>query len=205
MALTGILLCLFLIIHVAGNLTLFVGQEAFNAYVETLSKVKPLVRIIEVILALIFIGHIINAVILTIQNRRSTAEKYLINKAGENSTLSSRTMFVTGSVIFLFLILHLGTIWRQFQIHHEGGQFYSIVMSSQYGFGSIIFTILYLAGMFLLGFHLRHGFQSAFQTFGWNHSKYKPLISCISVLFWLIIPLAFATIPIYFGLLGGGN
>ena len=80
MALTGILLCLFLIIHVAGNLTLFVGQEAFNAYVETLSKVKPLVRIIEVILALIFIGHIINAVILTIQNRRSTAEKYLRNK-----------------------------------------------------------------------------------------------------------------------------
>lgn len=205
MAITGILLCLFLIVHVIGNLVLFAGPHAFNAYVEALSSVKPLVRALEVVLALLFIWHIFNGVRLTIENRKATPEKYLMNNAGENSKLTSRTMGLTGSLIFIFLVTHLGTIWRQFQLEHGGGEFFDIIISGQFGFGNIYYTLIYIVAMALLAFHLRHGFQSAFQTFGWNHSKYKPLISGVAVFFWLIIPLAFMSIPIYFGLLGGGN
>jgi succinate dehydrogenase / fumarate reductase, cytochrome b subunit len=205
MAITGILLCLFLIVHVIGNLVLFAGPHAFNTYVETLSSVKPLVRALEVVLALVFIWHIFNGVRLTIENRKATPEKYLMNKAAENSKLTSRTMGLTGSLIFIFLVTHLGTIWRLFQLEHGGGKFYDIIISGRFGFDNIYYTFIYIFAMALLGFHLRHGFQSAFQTFGWNHSKYQPLISCVAVFFWLIIPLAFMSIPIYFGLLGGGN
>ncbi len=205
MAVTGTLLCLFLIIHLVGNLFLFAGAESFNNYVGTLSGFKPVVRVIEVILAAIFIGHIINAIRLTLDNRRAKPEKYLVNKAGETSTLPSRTMGVTGSIIFIFLVVHLSTIWYQFQAAHESGEFFSIVISDNIGFGNIIVTFLYIIAMGLLGFHLRHGFQSAFQTFGLGKSRWKPLIDAIAVFFWLIIPLGFVSIPIYFGLIAGGN
>jgi succinate dehydrogenase / fumarate reductase cytochrome b subunit len=80
MAVTGFALILFLIIHLAGNLTLYGGKEAFNSYVGTLDIVKPLIRIIEVILALVFIAHIINGLRLWLQNRTArpvvAAESY---------------------------------------------------------------------------------------------------------------------------------
>ncbi|NQU66404.1 MAG: succinate dehydrogenase cytochrome b subunit [Candidatus Marinimicrobia bacterium] len=205
MAITGVLLCLFLIIHLIGNLFLFAGPHAFNTYVETLSAVRPIVRSIELILTLIFLGHIFNGIRLIIANRQATSVKYAVNKARENSTIVSRTMGITGSVIFIFLAVHLSTIWYTFQLEHGGGKFFDIVMSNNIGFGNLIVTIFYMIAMFLLGFHLRHGFQSAFQTFGWNHTKYKSIIEVVAVFFWLILPVGFLMIPLYFGLLGGGN
>lgn len=204
MATTGILLCLFLIIHLIGNLFLFGGAEAFNGYVTTLSAVRPVVRVIEAVLVLLFFFHIFNAVRLTIENRRSKPIRYTVNEAAQNSDLTSRTMFVTGSILFLFLVVHLSTFWWQFQIEHEGGQFYAIVMGPGIGFANILVTALYAVAMFILGFHLRHGFQSAFQTFGIRYNKYGKLIEAVAVFFWLIIPLGFLSIPVYFGLLKGG-
>ncbi|NOZ75124.1 MAG: succinate dehydrogenase cytochrome b subunit [FCB group bacterium] len=205
MATTGLLLCLYLVIHLLGNLFLFAGPEAFNAYVEGLSSLKPLVRFIEVILTLIFLGHILNALQLTLNNRKSSGEtSYTRYEANSVSAVSSRFMGVTGSIIFIFLVVHLQTIWFTFQTHHEEGQFYQVVTGNEIGFGNPVYAIFYLVAVFLLGFHLRHGFQSAFQTFGIRYNKYGKLIEAIAVLFWLIIPVGFATIPIYFGFLKGG-
>lgn len=204
MAVTGLLLCSFLIIHLIGNLVLYAGPEAFNGYVGALSGLKPVVRVIEVILTLIFIGHIFNAIRLTFENWRSTEKKYEVSGAGATSSLSSRFMGITGSIIFIFLVVHLSSIWWQFQLQHEGGRFYDIVMSTGIGFGNIFITLLYIVAMFLLGFHLRHGFQSAFQTFGIRYNKYGKFIVWVSAIFWLLIPLGFVSIPIYFGLLKGG-
>lgn len=204
MAVTGILLCLFLIIHLVGNLFLFAGPEAFNSYVSTLDVIKPLIRVIEVLLALIFIGHIINALRTTLENRRSNPGKYDVSKAGETSTISSRTMGWTGSVLFIFLVVHLSTIWWRFQFLHEEGQYFGVVMGNEVGFGNIAVTLLYAVAMFLLGFHLRHGFLSAFQTFGLRYNKYGQFLEWIAILFWLIIPLGFLSIPIYFGFMKGG-
>ncbi len=205
MATTGLLLSLFLVIHLFGNLFLYAGPDLFNLYVERLSSLKPLVRVIEVLLTLIFLVHIINALQLTLRNRKSAGDtSYNQSKANEVSPVSSRFMGVTGSIIFIFLVVHLQTIWFTFQTHHEEGQFYDIITGNDVGFGNPVYAVFYLIAMFLLGFHLRHGFQSAFQTFGIRYNKYGKLIEAIAVIFWLIIPVGFATIPIYFGFLKGG-
>jgi len=75
MAITGLLICAYLVIHLFGNLFLYAGAEAFNTYVHALSSVKPIVRVIEVILVLIFLGHIVSGLRLTIENRRSKFQK----------------------------------------------------------------------------------------------------------------------------------
>lgn len=202
MATTGLLLCLYLVIHFVGNLMLFGGEDTFNAYVDTLATIKPLVRVIEVLLALIFIGHIFFGVKLSAENKKASPYKYALNKAGENSTIFSRSMGITGSLLFIFLITHLSTIWYWFQAEHSSTNFYEIVVGDTVGFGNPIITAMYSVAMILLGFHLYHGFQSAFQTFGLRYNKYSRLIEVIAVLFWFIIPAGFFTIAFYFGVLG---
>lgn len=205
MAATGILLCLYLIVHIIGNLFLFAGPEVFNLYVEKLSSVKPVIRAIEIILALIFLNHIFLGSKLTIENRKATAQKYHVNSASENSSLFSRNMFLTGSILFIFLITHLSTFWYLFQTQHSEGNFYNIVMGDTVGFGNPLIATLYSCAMILLGFHLRHGFQSAFQTFGIRYNKYSGLIEKTAMIFWFIIPMGFLTIAVWFGFLGGGQ
>ncbi len=204
MALTGSLLILFLIIHLIGNLTLYGGREAFNGYVETLEVVKPIVRVIELILALIFIFHIFNGIRLWWENKKANPGKYVINANKEITTFSSRTTIVTGSIIFIFLVMHLSTFWYQFNVsgHPESGafEFYDIVV---YWFNQPVYSILYVVAVLLLGFHLNHGFQSAFQTFGWNSKRYFPTIKLIGTIYAIVISLGFASIPIYFLLTGG--
>jgi succinate dehydrogenase / fumarate reductase cytochrome b subunit len=139
-----------------------------------------------------------------LENRSATPQKYKVNSAGENSSFFSRNMFIVGSILFIFLITHLSTFWYIFQNQHDEGNFYNIVMGNTVGFGNPIITTLYCIAMILLGFHLRHGFQSAFQTFGVRHNKYSGLIETIAILFWLIIPLGFLSIAVWFGIVGGG-
>ncbi len=205
MAITGSFLLVFLVIHFIGNITLFFGAEAFNAYVATLDIIKPLIRVIEAVLLTAFILHIVNGFRLWLENKRARGGVYKINGSPDNSSLFSRTMFITGSVVFIFLVLHLGTFFWKFNIHYpenlEHHQYYTIVRS----FLQIPwYSILYIIAVLLLGFHLNHGFQSAFQTFGWNHNRYTPVIKKIGTIYAVIMALGFASMPIYF-LLGGGN
>src|SRR3989339_471797 len=117
MAVTGGFLLMFLVIHLVGNITLFFGQNAFNGYVLTLDVVKPLIRVIEVVLLAAFLLHIFNGFRLWIENKRARGVTYKINGSSENSTLFSRTMFVTGSIIFIFLVLHLATFFWRFNVY----------------------------------------------------------------------------------------
>ncbi len=204
MALSGLFLCAYLVIHLIGNLMLFAGPEIFNSYVEALSSVKPLVRAIEVLLVGLFLTHILLSIKLTRDNSTSSAIKYDMNKAGENSGFFSRNMGFTGSILFIFLVTHLSTIWYQFQTQHEAGNFYGIVVGDTIGLGNPYITALYCIAMVLLGFHLRHGFQSAFQSFGIRYNKYSGLIEAVAVFFWLIIPAGFLSIALYFGIIGAG-
>jgi succinate dehydrogenase / fumarate reductase cytochrome b subunit len=206
MALTGSLLILFLIVHLAGNLTLYGGEEVFNSYVHTLEGVKALVRIAEVILAALFLLHIINGFRLWIENKIARPQKYKINGTSKNTDIFSRTMVQTGSVIFIFLVIHLATFWYSFNFsgHPVDGsyEFYDIVV---YFFQKAWYVILYIIAMILLGFHLNHGFQSFFQTFGWNHKKYFPFVQKFGTVFSIVIAVGFASIPIYFFFFHGGN
>jgi len=205
MALTGIGLILFLIIHLINNLTLFGGPELFNTVVKNLDNIKPLIRVIEVILALIFIFHIYEGVMLWWENKKARPVGYTINSSSKNSDIFSRTMIWSGSITFIFLVIHLRTFWISFNLGNplaESGKYYDIVVGA---FQSPIYSSFYLVAMLLLGFHLNHGFQSAFQTFGWNHKKYFSFVKKLGLAYSVLTALAFASIPIYFLFFFGGK
>ncbi len=207
MAVTGSFLIIFLIVHLIGNLTLYFGEDAFNGYVLTLDVIKPLIRIIELVLLTAFILHIFNGVRLWLENKRARSVNYKVSGSSENSTLFSRTMFVTGSIVFIFLVLHLGTFFWRFNVHDPQGLadnhlYFDIVTGF---FQMWWYAVLYIIAVILLGFHLNHGFQSAFQTFGWNHKKYTPLIKKLGTLYAIIMAVGFASMPIYFFFFYGGN
>lgn len=207
MAVTGSFLLIFLIVHLIGNITLFFGPTAFNGYVSTLDVVKPLIRVIEVVLLAAFVLHIYNGFKLWLENKKAKGIKYQVNGSAENSDVFSRTMFLTGSVIFIFLVTHIGTFFWRFNVHDPMGlanmhQYFDIVV---YFFGIWWYVLLYIVAMVLLGFHLNHGFQSAFQTFGWNHKKYFSFIQKLGTVYAVIMAAGFASMPLYFFFFYGGN
>ena len=121
MAVTGSFLLIFLIIHLVGNITLFFGPGAFNGYVSALDVVKPLIRVIEVVLLAAFVLHIFNGLRLWLENKRARGITYKVNGSKENSTIFSRTMAVTGSIILIFLVSHLATFFWRFNVHDPMG------------------------------------------------------------------------------------
>ena len=199
MALTGLFLIIFLVIHLVGNLQLYFGKEAFNAYVGALAMVKPLIRVIELVLALGFLVHIIYGVTLWWNNRKARPGKYAVNAGSKNSDVFSRTTILTGSVIFIFLIFHLAHFWYPYNFATTNLTLYDVVVG---WFHIPLYSIFYVIAVLLLGYHLNHGFQSAFQTFGWNNSRYFPIVKAVGLIYTLAMTIGFGSIPIYY-LLGG--
>jgi succinate dehydrogenase / fumarate reductase cytochrome b subunit len=195
--LTGFLLISYLVIHLFGNLLIFRGDEgkAFDTYAEILPQIL-VIRIIEIGLFLIFIFHIITAITTWLLNRQARGNAYELQKKNETSAVSSRTMFLTGSIVYIFLVLHMRQFW--FASRYEAGEHFSMYEVVRSTFSEPMYSIFYLIAMFLIGFHLKHGFQSAFQTFGLRDNKYASLIEWVGVIFWLLIPLGFASMPLYF-------
>lgn len=196
MAVTGICLVLFLLGHLSGNFALFYHDNghAFNAYAKFL-KSLPVIKIIEIILASIFLLHILNAVRLYIENNKARNVKYVVNGSSKNTGISSRTMIQTGSIIFIFLVVHLRNFWFEYAIKKSSDNLYEIVVTT---FKDPMYSTIYIVAMILMGFHLYHGFQSAFQTFGWNHKKYTPLVKKLGLLYAVLMSAGFASMPIYF-------
>ncbi|MEQ8359780.1 MAG: succinate dehydrogenase cytochrome b subunit [Cytophagales bacterium] len=202
-ALTGLFLILFLAVHVSGNFTLLKGDggEAFNAYSEFMSA-NPLIQTVAWLTKIFIVLHVVQTIMLTIYNRKARPEKYAFSKPGETSTWSSRNMMFLGSIILIFLILHLKTFWYEF---HYGNvpmtsydtdipDYYAVVAAA---FSELWYVLIYLVALIGLSFHLWHGFQSSFQTLGLNHPRYNPLIHGFGALFAILVPLGFATQPIY--------
>ena len=204
-AITGILFCLFLLFHLVNNLVIYTGEENFNYLVSSLEKIKPLIRLLEAALLTILVVHISNSVYLSIQSRKSGNQTSLSNVKKPNAPLSSRTMLFTGSVLFIFIVVHLSTFWFNFQLTDDHDAYYNMVTNSAIGFGNIFITILYLVAMVILGFHLKHGFSSAIQTLGIKDTSIGKVVSTIGVVFWLFIPAGFFSIAFWFGILNGGS
>ena len=132
-AVSGLLLSFFLVLHLLGNLTLFGGEDVFNGYVHSLKYIKFIVRIAEVGLTIILLAHIVNAAIIAVRNNKANPHSYLINKSDTNSTFFSRNMGLSGTIVLTFLILHLQTFWFRFQ--NDGDlSYYEIVTGDAVGF-----------------------------------------------------------------------
>jgi succinate dehydrogenase / fumarate reductase cytochrome b subunit len=206
MAVAGSFLIVFLVVHLIGNITLYFGPNTFNGYVSALDVVKPAIRVVEIVLLAAFVLHIFNGIRLWFENKKARGTNYKINAASENSTLFSRTMLLTGSIVFIFLVLHLATFFWRFNFYDPSGLasdhlYYTIVVNF---FQIWWYVALYIIAVILLGFHLNHGFQSAFQTFGWNHKKYFPLVKRIGSIYAIVMAFGFASMPIYFFFFYGG-
>jgi len=198
MAVTGLFLTVFLIVHLSGNFILFVGAEAFNKYASFYSDHPKLLLVAEAGLITLFLLHIIMALKLTMENRAARPQAYEM-KNPSDATLASRTMIYTGIITFVFLVWHL--IAFKFGPHHTHAEgLYGVVVDA--------FQVPYIGGlsilaMLLLGFHLNHGIRSVVQTFGLEHAKYTPLVKLIGLLVSLFIGIGFAIIPLYFLVMKG--
>lgn len=201
MALTGLFLVIFLVIHLSGNLQLLIDDEgrAFNIYAKFMTT-NPLIKATSFILYASFIIHIIWAIILTVNNRSARPVSYA--KTNGSSTWSSRNMGILGTIVFIFLVIHLKNFWYVMHwgpitnVNYDGQEYRNLYATVYATFTQWWYVALYVIGMIGLMFHLYHGFASAFQTLGLNHVKYNPVIKFVGVAFAIIVPAVFAAIPI---------
>ncbi len=207
MALTGLFLISFLIVHLIGNLQLLnlskEGQEQFNIYAKFMTSF-PLIKITSYLLYFSILFHAFDGIVLTIQNRKARPDKYTYSRPDKNSIWASRNMGLLGTIVLAFIVLHMGQFWYvmhwgEIGIDALGNKDLATVVISTYKDASmgIVFVLLYVIAMAAVGFHLWHGFASSFQTLGLNHPRYNGLISIVGKTFSVIVPLAFAIIPVY--------
>lgn len=198
MALTGLFLISFLVVHCAINALIFYndGGKTFNIGAHFMGT-NPIIRTIEIFLILGFLWHIVQGLYLWKKNRDARPVKYLVNKGNENSSWYSRSMALMGTIILLFLVVHTSNFWipnRTHQFFH--GEELPLYDMMQEKFQQPIEVIIYLIGCFALYWHLLHGFKSAFQSLGLNHVKYNSLISFSGVAFSVTVPFILAMMPV---------
>ncbi len=213
MGLTGFFLISFLIVHCSINAMIFFndGGQTFNHWGHFMGS-NLLIRTAEIGLFVFLLIHIIQGLLLWKQNKSARPVKYIVTKPNENSKWYSRSMGLLGTLILIFLILHLYHFWTPSRFGGIGNVrslketvlsdynnqpvhdlYNEMLMVFQ---NNLLVVIIYVLGVISLCWHLLHGFQSAFQTFGWNHKKYTPLIKLLGVGYSIIICLLFAMMPI---------
>jgi len=209
-ALTGICLVGFVIVHLVGNLTLFLGNGAINDYAFFLETALHggLRPVAEIALVLLFGVHAWTALSAALQNRRARAQGYAMSRGAggvSHQTLSSRTMSVTGLVLLAFLVLHvaqfrfgIGFEWyvtteSAASVHPVRDLYRTIVECFQ----NPLWLGVYLFVMVLLGFHLRHGVWSAFQTLGILNTPLRRALYVLGAVLAVLLALAFLALPVY--------
>jgi succinate dehydrogenase / fumarate reductase cytochrome b subunit len=205
MALTGIFLIVFLIVHCYVNANVFFtgAEENFNKAAHFMST-NILVRIMEIGLFAGFILHIVQGYLLEASNRARRSTKYAVTAGNKTSKWYSRSMALLGTLILLFLVVHLSDFWVPSRFGHldpvqyDGKDYHNLYLKMDQAFDRGWAVAVYLLGCFSLAWHLLHGFQSAFQTMGWNHSRYTSMIRSIGIGYAVLIPLIFALMPLFF-------
>lgn len=201
MSISGLLLLLFLIVHLIGNSTIYIGPDGINAYAKGLHSLPPVVWAFRIVMLIIFAFHVYFGIQVTLENRQAKPNSYAINKRLK-STFSSKTMIWTGLIVLCFIIYHL--LHFTFQItqpHFVASKnldylgrpdvFKMIVLS----FKDMGITLIYAVGLGALMLHLTHGLQSLFQTLGLNNDSFMPKIRAFGLIFAIFIFVAYMAIP----------
>lgn len=198
-ALTGLILSLFVLVHMAGNLLLFVGPEAYNTYSHALIS-NPFIVPIELGLLLAFVVHVALAVRLTIENRALRPVPYLRPPSGEKlSSFASRTMIYQGSILLVFTIFHLITFkyGPYYEVSYQG-----VVMRDIYRLVAEVFTspaylMGYVLSMIVLGIHLSHGVSSVFKSWGFSHPRWTKWLEKFGMVYAVVVAVGFLSQPIF--------
>ncbi|AOM77548.1 succinate dehydrogenase cytochrome b subunit [Pedobacter steynii] len=202
MALSGLFLCFFLVIHLLGNLQLLMpeeqAKESFNNYSQLLSG-NIFIKVISYVLYTSIVVHCLDALVITLSNRK-TAGKYAFDQRGASSKWYSRNMGILGTLILVFLVFHFKDFWYQYKFgslpkdEYGHKDLYTIVIAAYQDWWYVLFYVL---SMFALGYHLLHGFFSAARTLGVYHPKYVSWIRTFGKGYSYVITIGFAIIPIY--------
>lgn len=199
MAVTGLSLVAFLLVHCGINACIFFNDsgKTFNAAAEFMSH-NWLIRTAEVGLFGGLLIHIIQGLSLTLSNQTKRKEKYRASAGDANSKWYSRSMGILGSLLLIFLVMHLKHFWvvSRFTDAIQETKGSTLFDEMKTVFTDPIPVIIYVIGCLSLAYHLLHGFQSAFQSVGINHPVYTPIIKSVGNAFSLIVPLVFAAMPI---------
>lgn len=203
MGFTGIFLVLFLIVHVGLNACIWAMDNGvmFNKAAHFMgANVVP--RILEIGLFAGFFLHIIQGYMLELQNRKARGTAYAVSYGNKGSKWYSRSMALLGTLLLLFLIMHIKHFWVPSRITGlepmmiDGKEYHNLYGEMLVVFENPVIVVLYVIGCISLAYHLAHGFQSAFRTVGINNPKYTTLLETVGYGFSIIVPLAFAMMPI---------
>lgn len=204
MSLTGLFLITFLIVHLAGNLQLLKddGGEAFNIYAKFMTS-NPLIKTISYGLYAMILLHAFLGISLWLKNMKAKGIKPSVGYKSDKVSWTSKNMAVLGILVFAFLCIHMGDFWFKMKFGEvdmvtygdmEVKDLYTKVVTS---FSNWLIIAIYILGLLALGAHLWHGFESAFQTLGINHSKYTPLIKNVGKGLTVILTIGNLILPIY--------
>jgi succinate dehydrogenase / fumarate reductase cytochrome b subunit len=201
MAITGLFLISFLVVHCFLNSFIFFndGGLTFNTGAHFMAT-NWLIRAMELVLFLGLILHAAQALVLTLENRKARPIGYAKFNGAANSTWYSRSMGLLGTLLLIFLIIHLAHFWVKSRFTGLPGEdangnenLYAVMQET---FTHLWVVVVYCIAMVSLAYHLLHGFQSAFQTLGLNHKKYTPLIKGLGAIFAIVVPIIFAAMPV---------
>jgi succinate dehydrogenase / fumarate reductase, cytochrome b subunit len=199
-AVTALVLILYVLGHLAGNLQIYIGQDRINAYAKFLHGLGPILWVIRVFLLTAFVTHIVATIQLAQENRLAKPQKYAAAHY-ERSTIASRTMLVSGLIVLCFVIYHvlqytLLVTNPEFRHLHDSLGRHDVYRMLILGFRQPLVSLFYVVGLFLLTNHLSHGLGSVVQTSGINNRKISGFISGIShTLAWLVFA-GYVSIPV---------
>jgi succinate dehydrogenase / fumarate reductase cytochrome b subunit len=202
MSVTGLIMVLFVIIHLLGNTSVFSGPDGINAYAVFLHSMGPFIWVVRVLMALIVCLHIFFGIQLTLENRAAKPDNYAVKK-NLSATFAGRNMIWTGLLIGLYLVYHL----LHFTLHvispdHSAGSNVDamgrpdVFMMVVYGFRNVFVTAVYLFAMAGLALHLSHGIQSLVQTLGLNNEQTLPVVTKIGIVIAIMLFLGYGSIPV---------
>lgn len=200
-AVTGLLLCGFLVSHLAGNFLLMVGPDAFNLYSHKLISLGAALWAIEFALLVIFLVHLGLAVKLTIENKKARGvQKYAVKRnTGRGTTFMSASMPYTGVVLLIFVILHLMNLkfGSYYETTVDGVVMRDIYRTTMEYFANPMNVAWYVIAMVAAALHTAHGFSSAFQSLGLNHGRYYPKIKLIGYVYAVAVGGGFAFLSVW--------
>lgn len=196
---TGLLLFAYLLLHLAGNLLVFAGQDTFNEYSHTLIS-NPLTVPVEIGLALVFALHVYKTIRMWLGNQRARGIDYEKKTwAGHTSrkSLASTTMIWTGLITFVFVGIHLAQMKYGAWYQIGDPAIRDLYRTELEVFASPLWVAVYVVCTILIGLHLRHGISSAFQSLGADHPVYTRRLVVIGTILAILIGGGFAIIPIW--------
>lgn len=200
MAISGVLLFLFVIVHMLGNLQVFLGPDALNAYGAFLKSKPGLLWSMRLILLVIVIFHIVTGIQLTLQNRRARPVRYA-NSKPPYSSLASRTLLISGLIIFSFIAYHLmqftlGVTSPEYLHLEDSKGRHDVYRMTVEGFSYPGVTLFYIVAMGVLCLHLSHGVSSAFQSLGLKNKRTENLICRVSQIAAIVIFVGNSSMPL---------